>query len=89
MKPKLNKEKAYKIYDLLVNIGGASECDRYSFIFHHVEDIYGCTEWRFCGILGFGGKYRSGNNIVTCYLEDETLERIKIIAELNIELQKL
>jgi len=85
----MTKEKANKIYGLLVSIGGAIETDRYNFIYHHTESKYVCSEWRFCGKLGFGGKYRSGYNRVDCYREDETPERIKIIEELNKELSKL
>jgi len=86
---KISTEKANKVYDLLVSIGGASESDRDSFIYHHCEDKYECSEWRFCGHLGFGGKYRSGWNGVTYYQEDETPERIKIKSQLNEQLQKI
>lgn len=82
----MNKEKLNKVYDLLVSIGGAYEPERDSFIYHHTE---GCSEWRFSGKLGFGGKYRSGYNRVDCYLEDETPERIKLMNELNSELVKI
>lgn len=77
------------IYDLLVSIGGADESDRYSFIHAHVKDKYECTEWRFCGKLGFGGKYRKRRNQVDCYSEDSNRERNKIIKELNIALDKI
>lgn len=85
----LSKDKANKVYDLLVSIGGANEDDRSSFIYHHCEDKHGCREWRFCGKLGFGGKYRSTWNGVTYYSEDETPERIDIKNQLNSELQKI
>lgn len=83
------KEKYNKIYNLLVKIGGAREDDRDSFIHHHCESKYGCNEWRFCGKLGFGGKYRSVYNKVTCYKEDETPERVELIKQLNVELEKI
>lgn len=86
---RMNAEKANKIYDLLVNIGGALESERDDFIFEHVGSEYGCQEWRFSGKLGFGGKYRSERNEVDCYREDETPKRLKIIEELNNELSKL
>ena len=79
----MTKEKANKVYDLLVNIGGAYEHDRDSFIYHHTESKYGCKEWRFCGKLGFGSKYRCDYNRVDCYKEDETPERIKLMDKLN------
>ena len=44
-----------------------------------------CTEYRFQGNLGFGGKfYNSGGKwYVTCYLEDLTPERELIIKTVN------
>lgn len=78
-----------KVYDLLVSIGGAPEGYRYSFIFAHTADNTICTEWRFIGLLGFGGKYRSETNSVSCYSEDETPERLSLIRKLNAELSKL
>jgi hypothetical protein len=86
---KMTKEKAGKVYDLLVSIGGAYEPDRDNFIYHHTESKEGCSEWRFSGKLGFGGKYRSGYNGVDCYREDETPERIKLMNELNGALAKI
>ncbi len=89
MKDKLlSKDKANKVYDLLVLVGGASERMRDSFIYHHCESEYGCGEWRFQGKLGFGGKYYSRNNRVCFYSEDETPERNEIRSQLNNELQK-
>lgn len=85
----MNTEKANKIYDLLVSIGGSVESERDSFIYHHTHSKDGCTEWRFQGLLGFGGKYRSTTNRVDCYREDETQERLKMINKLNEELSKL
>lgn len=86
---KITTAKANKIYDLLVSIGGAWESDRDSFIYHHCDVKDGCDEWRFAGKLGFGGKYRSRDNRVDCYKEDDTIERKKIINELNEALSKI
>jgi hypothetical protein len=85
----MTKEKAIKVYDLLVNIGGANESERDDFIYHHSESKEGCREWRFIGKLGFGGKYWSASNRVDCYREDETPERIKLMEELNSELANI
>lgn len=57
-------------------------------------DPYPCTEWRFCGALGFGGKFRNnGNNdnvpYVDCYSEDETSERLEMIKKANIRIADL
>ncbi len=86
---KINKEKANKIYNLLVSIGGADESERDDFIYHHCTSEYECTEWRFCGNLGFGGKYRSVWNGVSYYPEDETLKHIEIRDKLNFELKNI
>jgi hypothetical protein len=70
------------VYDILVRIGRADPKDKSDFVRSFMDKKYPCTEWRFCGLLGFGGKYRSYNK-VNCYSEDETPER------LDIELEKL
>jgi len=79
-------ERCNKIYDVLVNLGSASESDRGQFVYVHSESEYGCREWRFQGKLGFGGKYRSETNRVDCYIEDETSERLELMAVMNDEL---
>lgn len=90
MKEKLiPADKANQIYSLLVEIGGASERMRGSFIYHHCENEDGCGEWRFQGKLGFGGKYYSGRNVVDCYTEDRDDKTTKIIEELNEKLSNL
>lgn len=53
-----------------------------------------CNEYRFCGALGFGGKFRNnGNNnntpYVDCYQEDETPERRAMIERANKRLTEL
>lgn len=82
-------QKANKVYDFLVSIGGAYEPERASFIYHHCESKHKCDEWRFSGKLGFGGKYWRDTNSVGCYREDETPTRIKIINELNDKLKNV
>ena len=78
-----------RTYDILVNICGASEDMRDSFIQNHLDKNYP-HEWRFIGKLGYGGKYwRTGRCYVTCYREDETDERLIIINRANIELEML
>lgn len=85
----MTKEKLAEVYDLLVTIGGADKDDKDNFIYNHLESKYPCTEWRFWGFLGFGGKYRSTSNTVTYYPEDKTLERIAIAKMLNEKLSEL
>ena len=53
-----------------------------------------CREYRFCGALGFGGKFRNNGNhdntpYVDCYQEDETPARLKMIACANVRLAAL
>jgi hypothetical protein len=70
------------VFDALVKIGGAHESMREDFLHAHM-DKYPCREYRFMGDLGFGGKYWSKENRVSCYSEDETPKRLSIIHELN------
>ena len=86
----MTKERANKIYDILVRLGGAAENGRRGFVHSHegtpqVE----CEEWRFQGKLGFGGKYWSGQNKVNCYYEDETPAYRELLDQINTELGKL
>jgi hypothetical protein len=48
---------AQRIYHILVDECGAPEAsdNERQFIYHQSEE--GCTEWRFFGLLGFGGKF--------------------------------
>ena len=86
---KLTEQKANKVYDLLVSIAGADEPFRVNFIYHHCKSKDGCDEWRFCGKLGFGGKYYSHLNRVDCYKEDATPETTKLIKEINNALSQI
>ena len=85
----MSKERANKIYDLLVLIGGAIEREREGFLFWHCKSKDGCDEYRFQGKLGFGGKYFSFDNVVNCYSEDLNTERSELIEKLNEELKKI
>jgi len=85
----LTEEFANKVYDVLVEHGGAKEDTRSDFIFHHCEYEYGCMEWRFMGKLGSGGKYRSERNGVSYYPESETSEMVKTKILIEEELSKI
>ena len=87
----LSVELAIEIYDILVQYAGANIIEKDSFVDSHTNHRpYGeCTEWRFCGNLGFGGKYRSNTNTVDCYTEDLNTERQKVIDTTNNTLQEL
>jgi hypothetical protein len=78
-----------KVYDILVNVGGAPEIDRMYFIRIHSDIQMARNEWRFCGHLAFGGKYRKETNTVDCYYEDMTDKRRRIILEVNEKLQNI
>ena len=79
----MTEEKANKVYDILVSLGNAREDDRGCFVYNHTTSE--CSEWRFCGNLGFGA-YR---NTVDCYREDLTEERKNIIDKIDLELSKI
>jgi hypothetical protein len=88
----MNSEEFYnKVYDILVATTGANESDRFAFIYNHVKspEAHLMEEWRFCGKLGFGGKYWKRNNWVTCYKEDETREARSVMKKTNEELKAL
>ena len=48
-------------------------------------------EWRFQGALGFGGKFWNwdGRWYVSCYREDDSPERSKMIEQANLDLAQL
>lgn len=85
----LTKERANKIYDILVAEAGASESERVDFVWHHCVDKDGCREWRFRGKLGFGGKYRSTWNGVTYYHETETPEMVAVKTKVDSLLKEI
>lgn len=58
------------------------------------QTIQNCREYRFCGALGFGGKFRNTGNrddtpYVDCYREDETPARNAMIEAANKRLAEL
>lgn len=87
----MSVEFANQVYTILVSFGGAREDDRDSFIYHHCEDKHKdlCTEWRFQGHFGFGGKYRSTWNGVTAYSEDITPQMQIKLGAINQKLKEL
>jgi hypothetical protein len=84
----MTEQRANAIYDILVKHAGARESSmRDGFVWHHAEND--CTEFRFMGSLGFGGKYYSRENRVDCYSEDETPERRVAIGRTNAALAEV
>ena len=90
MKP-LTPEQANAVYDILVQECGAWDRDyeRQNFVMNQTTEEV--PEWRFCGKLGFGGKFwnNCGRRYVTCYREDENPERLKMIEAANKRLAAL
>lgn len=83
----LTRELANRVYDVLVAGVGAPEREREQFVrLHSTEDI---SEWRFCGYLGFGGKFWSSTMTVTFYNEDSTPVRRTMQAATNAALATL
>ena len=89
MPNKMSVEMANEVYDILV-----AEClaqdreeayDRFGFIQAQTEGQYFTYEFRFCGALGFGGKFWVNDNrlYVTCYPESETPEINEMISKAN------
>lgn len=82
-------EKANKIYDILVTIGGAYEVHRDGFIYLHTKSEKVLNEWRFSLKRSYVGRYINSKNIVCCYIDDETPELIKLIKKINKALEKI
>jgi hypothetical protein len=86
---KMNIPRAWanEIYNVLVEECDAQEHDRESFCLNVAED---CTEYRFEGNLGFGGKFWDyGVWHVDCYPEDLTPQAAAIIERANDRLESL
>ena len=94
----LTAEQAHAIYDVLVDFAGARESGREDFVWTQTNRH--CSEYRFMGNLGFGGKFwrntgRRGDGsygevwYVNCYHEDETPERREMIDNINYKLDLL
>lgn len=75
-------------WDILVSEAGALPDDKESFVFAFTRVEHPEVEYRFCGLLGFGGKFWRYDSrfYVTCYSEDKTKKREKIIASVNAKL---
>jgi len=82
-------ELAATIYRILVDECGADPESEGDFVLAFSSSMKAPSEWRFCGNLGFGGKYRHPNMRVDCYPEDSTPERELMISRANKRLQEL
>jgi hypothetical protein len=81
-----------RAYAILVELGGALPFWEEQFVHYFTTESGDTLEWRFQGKFGYGGKFwRRYNNVhdVTCYSEDITNERKKLIKEINKRLKAL
>jgi hypothetical protein len=90
-----SKELYERCYDILVEHAGASNNvrDKQYFVWlatNH-EKFHQLTEYRFCGSLGFGGKFwrNAGKLYISCYPEDENPKRLAIIEKVNKMIAKI
>ena len=85
----LREKTARKVYDILVEECGAREELREHFV--QCQTTEEVREWRFCGKLGFGGKFWVNDDrlYVNCYNEDMNPARNKIIEAANKRLEAL
>jgi hypothetical protein len=79
-----------RVYDVLVAHAGASrdEDERFAFIFEY-SGQKPTGQYRFCGKLGFGGKFYWPGFCVGCYPEDRTAEREAAVEATNLALKSL
>lgn len=82
----MGDEDKVSIWDVLVETCGAPPQMWDQFKLYFPE----CTEFRFQGDLGFGGKVwaNRGRIYVNCYPEDETPERATLIRVANAQLNQ-
>jgi len=78
-----------KAWDILVEHAGASADpdNKANFVLNYTTkgQTYNVTEWRFGGLLGFGGKFWRNDNryYVSCYPEDKDKKKERVIARVN------
>ncbi len=89
----MTEERARKIWAILVEHGEAGELDGDDefFVRYHCALTQMYSEWRFCGLLGFGGKFRTDHDrvYVDCYPEDRTPERDALMEKINQLLKEM
>lgn len=81
-------EQSDAVYDILVAACSAPDTDlaRSSFADAMAQ---GCSEYRFCGIFSFGGKFWIGDFAVNYYREDATPRLDRIQDDVNAKLAVL
>ncbi len=94
MRAALAPDEAHAVWDLLVAKAGASphDEDHYAFVAYLTAEDAFPHEYRFCGLLGFGGKLHTNHHpalSVSCYREDRDEVRDAIVATVNEDLARL
>lgn len=85
----LAPDEAHAIWDLLIAKAGAAQWSRGDFVRYVTATDASPHEYRFCGLLGTGGKFYfdgHGTPYVDCYREDRDEVRDAICAAVNAEL---
>ena len=76
---------AHKIYTLLVELGANDE-ERYDFVAYMTRQSPPCREYRFGGLLGFGGKfYRDAISYRVGYHPDDFVHEPHRMAKLDVQ----
>lgn len=88
-KLRLKQEFYDKVYTILVKNCAAVSTMREPFVVYHMDESIDYHEWRFSGMLGFGGKYRKYYNRIDYYVEDRTDARDKLVDKVNGKLDQL
>lgn len=86
----VSRETYQKCWAILVEHAGAQAEDEERFL-QYAEENPEYIEYRFCGVLGFGGKFRHyrGHLYVDCYPESMTPERREVIEKVNALLKEV
>jgi hypothetical protein len=91
----LTKEQAQRVIAILNDECDArlGERNSYKVIDYVTRESWEAKEWRFCGALGWSGTLRIDTNrdhpYVDCAPEDETSERLAMIARANKRLAEI
>jgi hypothetical protein len=89
---RISQDVAERIWRILVEECGNRDDlrDKHSFM-HYLATENSNHEWRFQGLLGFGGKFHNncGRWWISCYPEDRTDKRDEMIRKANEEVKVL
>lgn len=88
----LTDDQANEVWDVLVELAGANERDRDTFVRYLTSPEPFGQEYRFIGVLGFGGKlhfntFRGAR--VSCYPEHHTPETKSVLDAVNERLRRI